>query len=202
MIMKTKFTLLISALAAFTTLATEEATDEMPETKAVGRGNCDLMASNTVRAVFRGFRQVTSQTPMEAQPTASDYAIFEVVQSLAHKQHVCYGDTRLKEGMIFSVSLDRNMLGQPTSVVDEILLMQLGEECVMKIDHLFVFDEPQGLNIRPCTRLARKPGSAAPVVPAYNPQVAPVSPETPAVPVIPVAPGTGTGSGILYGTAQ
>jgi hypothetical protein len=201
--MKAKFTLLVSALAAFTTLATEDAeVVEMPESKAVGRGNCDLMASNTVRAVFRGFRQVTSQAPLEAQPTASDYAIFEVVQSLAHKQHVCYGDTRLKEGMLFSVSLDRNMLGQPTSVVDEILLMQLGEECVMKIDHLFVFDEPQGLNIRPCTRLARKPGSAAPAIPAYTPQTVPVTPEIPAAPEAPVAPGTGNGSGILYGTAQ
>lgn len=194
MTMKAKFTLLVSALAAFTTLATEEAeVAEMPESTAVGRGNCDLMASNTLRAVFRGFKQITNQSPTDAQPVATDVAIFEVVQSLAHKQHVRYGDARLKEGMIFTVSLDRNMLGQPTSVVDEILLMQPGEECVMKIDHLFVFDEPQGINIRPCTRLARKPASATPAVPAYRPQT---------VPVYPVTPGSGNGSGTLYGTAQ
>ena len=193
MIMKTKFTLLISALAAFTTLATEEATDEMPEAGAVGRGNCDLMASNTLRAVFRGFKQITNQSPTDAQPVAADIAIFEVVQSLAHKQHVRYGDGRLTEGMIFTVSLDRNMLGQPSSVVDEIVLMQPGEECVMKIDHLFIFDEPQGMNIRPCTRLARKPASATPAVPTYRPQT---------TPVYPVTPGTGNGSGTLYGPAQ
>ena len=77
----------------------------------------------------------------------------------------------------------------------------------MKIDHLFLFEEPQGQNLRPCTRLARKPATA-PTIPGTVPAIpgvpAPVEPQTPpaAQPTLPITPGSGNGSGILYGTAQ
>ena len=191
-------------------------TPSVPAVPSVGAGNCDLMASNTVRAVFRGVQ------PADAQGTTY-VALFEVVQNLAHQRVVRYGDGMMPVGMVFTVTLDKYMPGQPASVVDEIAMMQVGEEAVMKIDHLFLFDEPQGLNIRPCTRIARKPatvpGVVPGVVPAEMPQQVvpqpampqnpdepliesgvPVMPAMPASPALPSVPTSG--SGILYGTMR
>lgn len=216
--MKTKLTLVMAAMAAMTGMATAAPeTPSVPAVPSVGAGNCDLMASNTVRAVFRGVQ------PADAQGTTY-VALFEVVQNLAHQRVVRYGDGMMPVGMVFTVTLDKYMPGQPASVVDEIALMQVGEEAVMKIDHLFLFNEPQGLNIRPCTRIARKPATAPGVVPGVVPaempqQVAPqpAMPQNPdepliesGVPVMPVLPGTPSamptaptsGSGVLYGTMQ
>ena len=187
--MKTKLTLLLAAIAAFSACATEDALPVEPAAEpAPGRGNCDLMASNTVRAVFRGIQQNQDGTQT---------AIFEVVQNLAHKRIVRYGDGIMPVGMIFTVALDRNMPGQPASIVDEITLMQVGEEAVMMIDHLFLFDEPQGVNLRPCVRMARKPATPATVPYPIQPGVAPTAPVAPAAPVAPTP-----GSGTLYGAAN
>lgn len=220
--MKTKLTLVMAAMAAMTGMATAAPeTPSVPAVPSVGAGNCDLMASNTVRAVFRGVQ------PADAQGTTY-VALFEVVQNLAHQRVVRYGDGMMPVGMVFTVTLDKYMPGQPASVVDEIAMMQVGEEAVMKIDHLFLFNEPQGLNIRPCTRIARKPATApgvAPgvvpgVVPAEMPQQSPTQPAMPqnpdepliesGVPAMPVLPGTPpamptaptSGSGVLYGTMR
>ena len=198
--MKTKLLILLTAMAAFTGVATAEPETEETVAPSVGRGNCDLMASNTVRAVFHGIQPV-------ADGSAAQVAVFEVVQNLAHKRVVRYGDGMMPAGMMFTVSMDRSLPGQPASVVDEILQMQPGEEAVMKIDHLFLFEEPQGQNLRPCTRLARKPATppaVTPAVPGMIPPAAPLQPEpmVPVQPVLPIAPGTGTGSGIIFGTAQ
>lgn len=215
--MKTKLTLVMAAMAAMTGMATAAPeTPSVPAVPSVGAGNCDLMASNTVRAVFRGVQ------PADAQGTTY-VALFEVVQNLAHQRVVRYGDGMMPVGMVFTVTLDKYMPGQPASVVDEIAMMQVGEEAVMKIDHLFLFDEPQGLNIRPCTRIARKPatvpGVVPGVVPAEMPQQVvpqpampqnpdepliesgvPVMPAMPASPALPSVPTSG--SGILYGTMR
>ena len=198
--MKTKLLILLTAMAAFTGVATAEPEVEETVAPSVGRGNCDLMASNTVRAVFHGIQPV-------ADGSAAQVAVFEVVQNLAHKRVVRYGDGMMPAGMMFTVSMDRSLPGQPASVVDEILQMQPGEEAVMKIDHLFLFEEPQGQNLRPCTRLARKPATppaVTPAVPGMIPPAAPLQPEpvVPIQPVLPIAPGSGTGSGIIFGTAQ
>lgn len=216
--MKTKLTLVMAAMAAMTGMATAAPeTPSVPAVPSVGAGNCDLMASNTVRAVFRGVQ------PADAQGTTY-VALFEVVQNLAHQRVVRYGDGMMPVGMVFTVTLDKYMPGQPASVVDEIAMMQVGEEAVMKIDHLFLFNEPQGLNIRPCTRIARKPATAPGVVPGVVPaempqQVVPqpAMPQNPdepliesGVPAMPVLPGTPpamptaptSGSGVLYGTMQ
>lgn len=184
--MKTKLTLLLAAITAFSACATEDALPEEPAAMpAPGRGNCDLMASNTVRAVFRGIQQNQDGTQT---------AIFEVVQNLAHKRIVRYGDGMMPVGMMFTVALDRNMPGQPATIVDEIAQMQIGEEAVMMIDHLFLFDEPQGINLRPCVRIARKP--ATPAAPQYptQPGVMSVSPAAPVAPT--------PGSGAVYGIAN
>ena len=207
----------MAAMAAMTGMATAAPeTPSVPAVPSVGAGNCDLMASNTVRAVFRGVQ------PADAQGTTY-VALFEVVQNLAHQRVVRYGDGMMPVGMVFTVTLDKYMPGQPASVVDEIAMMQVGEEAVMKIDHLFLFDEPQGLNIRPCTRIARKPatvpGVVPGVVPAEMPQQVvpqpampqnpdepliesgvPVMPAMPASPALPSVPTSG--SGILYGTMR
>jgi len=204
--MKTKLTIMLAAMVAFTGTTMAQTGTTTPATTTVGQGNCDLMASNTVRAIFRGIQ-------LTGDKDNSQVAVFEVVQNLAHKRHVRYGDGLMPAGMIFTISLDPALPGQPTSVIEEISKMQSGEEAVIKIDHLFLFDEPQGINIRPCTRLARKPAMpAAPAYPAYPgvpQQPAPVQPDpaqqlpqpgaAPAIPGPATAPAA-TGSGILYGT--
>lgn len=181
--MKPTLTLLLAALTTLTTFATEDAEPIQPaEQPAAGHGNCDLMASNTVRAIFRGVQMTAN----------GEQALFEVVQNLAHKRVVRYGDGMLPAGMVLTISMDRQMPGQPSSIVDEIRQMQIGDEAVMKIDHIFLFDEPQGVNLRPCTRLARKPATPA-VTPVYG------APQSPAVPVQPVPVAPTPGSGAVYG---
>lgn len=196
-------TFVMAVMAFMPTLAAQ--TPTTAPAAQTGRGNCDLMASNTVRAIFRGVHEVAESTFTNPQAVTTQVAVFEVIENLAHRRHVRYGDGALQAGTLITVSLDRNQLGQPTSVVDEIAQMKLGEEAVMKIDHLYMFNEPEGRNIRPCTRLARKPGSAA-----SAPQASPVAPVTPVAPVAPTVPGKpaapgimpGTGSGSLMGVSQ
>lgn len=190
--------MILAAAVALTGMAVAEPDEEaVAVVPSVGRGNCDLMASNTVRAVFRGVQTATDGS-------GAQIAVFEVIQNLAHKRVVRYGDGQMPAGMVFTVAMDRTLLGQPSSVVDEIALMQPGEEAVMKIDHLFLFDEPQGHNLRPCTRLARKPAATAPTSPyPVVPQpVLPAQPTDSAAPVqpkLPVMPGAGNGGGYLMG---
>lgn len=198
--MKTKLSIMLAAMVALTGTTMAETGTTTPTTANAGKGNCDLMASNTVRAIFRG-------TQLSGDQNNTQIAVFEVVQNLAHKRHVRYGDGLMPAGMLFSISLDPTLPGQPTSIIEEINQMQIGEEAVIKIDHLFLFDEPQGINIRPCTRLARKPATPAmPTMPAYPgvpQQTMPVQPaQQPALPAVPgpALPPAATGSGILYGT--
>lgn len=186
------------AVLAMVPVASAQAPSAAPAAQTTGRGNSDLLASNTVRAVFRGMQEVAISHFTNPQSYTTQVAVFEVVENLAHRRLVRYGDGCLQAGTIITVSMNRNQPGQPSSVVDEIAQMQVGEEAVMKIDHLFLFAEPEGINIRPCTRLARKPNSAG------KPQVTPVTPVAPVAPTVsprPVAPAItpGTGAGRLMG---
>lgn len=131
------------------------------------RGNCDLMASNTVRALFKGMRSLPVQTLEESEPSVIHVAEFEVIENLAHRRYVRYGDGAMPTGMRFTVSMDKDLPGQPADIADKIKQMNPGDEAVLKIDHLFLFGEPEGQNIHPCTRMALKPVEAQrPVEPA------------------------------------
>ena len=204
---------IVMAVLAMVPVTSAQAPSAAPAAQTTGRGNSDLLASNTVRAVFRGMQEVAVSRFTNPQSYSTQVAVFEVVENLAHRRLVRYGDGLLQAGTIITVSMDRNQPGQPSSVVDEIAQMQVGEEAVMKIDHLFLFAEPEGINIRPCTRLARKPAGAGkpqvspvtPVTPAAP--ISPVTPVTPAVPAVPARPVTpvitpGTGAGQLMGGAN
>lgn len=145
--------------------------------RQVIHGNCDLMASNTVRAIFQGMQQQDAAQTTPITPTA----VFQVQENLAHRRYVRYGDGLMPEGMLFTVCMDRSQPGQPAQVVDEISQMKPGDEAIMKVDHLFIFAEPQGQNVRPCTRIARRttPQPAADAQPAA-PNAQQTSPEQPA----------------------
>lgn len=197
-------TLVMAVLALMPSVTAQtQATTPAPQT---GRGNCDLMASNTVRAIFRGVHEVAVSSFTNPQAIPTQVAVFEVVENLAHRRLVRYGDGALQTGTLITISMNRNQPGQPMSVVEEISQMKLGEEAVMKIDHLFMFGDPEGLNIRPCTRLARKPNSGNGGVNQTSPAAPtpPVAPTVPTVPVRPTAPVIvpGTGSGALMGGGQ
>lgn len=109
------------------------------------RMNCDLMASNTVRATYKGMEEGTTN------------ANFEVVENLAHRRYVRYGDGALPTGFAIQVNTAPGQPGQPDTIAQEISRMQPGDEAIMKIDHLYIFAEPQGQHIRPCSRIALRP---------------------------------------------
>lgn len=134
---------------------------DIPEVGNV-RGNCDLMATNTVRATFKGLKDVPSAALDADAAASSQVAVFEVIENLAHRRHVRYGDGAMPAGMVFTVAMDRQMPGQPAEIVDTISQMQPGEETVMRIDHLFLYGEPDGKFLRPCARMARRVAIPAP----------------------------------------
>ncbi|MBR3926300.1 MAG: hypothetical protein IKJ58_06010 [Akkermansia sp.] len=141
------------------------------------QGNCDLMATNVVRAVYEGIQQPTGGA------ITAPRAMFRVLENLGHRRFVRYGDGIMPEEMFFAVAMDNSMPGQPPAVVDIISRMQPGDEAIMKIDHLFIFNEPYGQNVRPCTRISvrdTEPGAATTVPTAPIPQGA-----TPAVAGVP-----------------
>lgn len=165
------------------------------------QGNCDLMASNTVRAVFQGMQQQDAAQTTPITPAA----VFQVQENLAHRRYVRYGDGLMPEGMLFTVCMDRSLPGQPVQVVDEIAQMKPGDEAIMKVDHLFIFSEPQGQNVRPCTRIARRatPQPTPTTAPEAEqnqtqPQSATASPQQQALPttVAPLQGGAGSAQGV------
>lgn len=141
------------------------------------QGNCDLMASNVVRAVYEGLQQPSGGA------ISAPRAMFRVLENLGHRRFVRYGDGIMPEEMFFAVAMDNSMPGQPPAVVDIISRMQPGDEAIMKIDHIFVFNEPYGQNVRPCTRISVRdaaPGAATAVpTPPVQQAAAPVAPGAP-----------------------
>lgn len=189
----------IVALAAFASAAQADINvgigTNAPRAGSV-RGNCDLMATNTVRATFKGLKDVPA-VGLDADPAAkAQVAVFEVIENLTHRRLVRYGDGAMPVGMIFTVAMDKQMPGQPADIVDTISQMQEGEETVMRIDHLFLYGEPDGKFLRPCARMARRAAEPAPAT-----QNNTAAGETAQVLPTSVAPLTGNGSiGISGGT--
>lgn len=181
----------IVALAVFATTAQADINSGLgayaPQPGGI-RGNCDLMATNTVRATFKGLKDVPA-SGLEADSAATaKVALFEVIENLAHRRLVRYGDGAMPAGMIFTVAMDKQMPGQPADIVDTISQMQEGEETVMRIDHLFLYGDPDGKFLRPCARMARRTATPAPVT-----QDEASGEPAPALPTS-VAPLTGNGS--------
>ncbi len=144
----------------------------VPNMSTQMRGNCDLLASNTVRATYKGMRDLTKPTLSdEIQPVITRVAVFQVIEPLAYRRYGRYGNNRMQAGSLFAVEMNKEVLGQPASVVDTIAQMQPGDEAVVKIDHLYIFDEKENRSVNPCTRIARKmtqpaaPADAQPATP-------------------------------------
>ncbi len=182
--MKTTLTSLLMLAAASPALLadiTATSTPATPTPQAPTRvmGNCDLLASNTVRATFLGVRALQTQSFDQPVPTTVHVAVFQVIENVAYKRVVRYGDGSLKPGACFTVALTRDLPGQPANIADTIIQMQPGEEALLKIDHLYIFGDLEGKSIRPCSRMARRQGVAAPVpavTPAPVPAPQPVAP--------------------------
>ena len=135
------------------------------------QGKCELMATNAVRATYQGTQE----------KNGVQEAVFEVKENLGARRFVRYGDGVMQEGSLFTITMNGATPGQPAEVVEAIKEMKPGDEAVMKIDHLFIFNEPQGMNVRPCTRMAlrdkesQQPATAAAPLPTT---VAPLSSTT------------------------
>ncbi len=172
--MKTSLTsLMVLALASPALLAdisTGPAVTPTPQTPTRVQGNCDLLSSNTVRATFIGLRTVQTQEFDQAAPVVTPVGVFQVIDNLAYRRLVRYGDGQLKTGDYFAVALSRELPGQPANIADMITQMQPGEEAVLKMDHLYFFGEGKSEPIRPCSRMARRQGGAATATPAQPQQ--------------------------------
>lgn len=123
-------------------------------TVAAPAGNCDLLAANTVRAALRDVRDITTQSLDQDQPVTTKVAVFEVIENLAYKKYVRYGDGRLEAGTRFTVELSKDIPGQPADVADKILQMKQGEEAVLKMVHLYMLGNGGNDPVRACSRIA------------------------------------------------
>ena len=133
------------------------------------QGNCDLMASNTVRAAFVGLRDLAVQRVDQDEPTTVQVAIFQVIDNLAYRRFNRIGDGQLVPGMQFTIGMNKELPGQPAENVDLISSLLPNEEVVMRVDHLYLITGQEGESLRVCARLARRnaaaaaPGAPAPV---------------------------------------
>lgn len=130
--------------------ALAEFDDQAPADARVG--NCDLMASTTLRAVYVG--------PVDID--GRHYYRFTVSTTLAYKAYNRYANRPLRYGQTLDIDADSGRPGQPGSVLNVIASMQPGEEAVMLIDHVFLFVDDYYGNQIVCTRIAPiRPGAAA-----------------------------------------
>ena len=136
------------------------------------RGNCDLMASNTVSASFVGLRDLAVQRIDQSEPTTVQVGVFQVINNLAYRRFNRIGDGQLVPGMQFTIAMNKELPGQPSENVDTISTLQPGEEVVMRVDHLYLITGQEGESIRVCARLARR--NAQPATPAAAPAPLPI----------------------------
>lgn len=129
------------------------------------RGNCDLMATNTITAHFVGLRDLAVQRVDQAEPTTVKVAVFQVINNLAYRRYNRIGDGQLVPGMQFTIAMNKQLPGQPSENVDTISTLQPGEEVVMRVDHLYLITGQEGESIRVCARLKQRNAqqAAAPV---------------------------------------
>ena len=136
------------------------------------RGNCDLMASNTVNASFVGLRDLAVQRVDQSEPTTVQVGVFQVINNLAYRRFNRIGDGQLVPGMQFTIAMNKELPGQPAENVDTISSLQPGEEVVMRVDHLYLITGQEDESIRVCARLARR--NAQPAAPAATPAPLPI----------------------------
>ncbi len=128
-------------------------------------GNCDLLSSDTVRAVFH---EITSNDNR-------DYiARFEVVELLAHQNGASAQPQPLQAGDTVDILLRRDIPGQPAGILEDLVAMKQGQLALMRLDRLFML-EPQDYGERlVCARF--RPLTDSSNVPAGGESAAPTTP--------------------------
>ena len=147
------------------------------------RGNCDLMASNTVTAQFVGLRELAVQRIDQNEPERVQVGVFQVLDNLAYRRYNRIGDGQLTPGMQFTIAMNKQLPGQPSENVDTIASLQAGEEVAMRVDHLYLITGQEGESIRVCARIARR-NAAAPAAaptPAATPAPLPIPGAQPSI---------------------
>ncbi len=179
-------TLILSTLSPFCLLnpiCHAQIVDEPSGTSPALEANSEHLSADTLRAVFRGMTHVVQDTN---KPQGEMVALFEVVENLAHTLDSPYGRPKLQKGDTFSISLGIDSYGQPNQVREDILTMKEGEQAVLILNTLFLFegDGKQGGHIiRPCTRFALdKKAAPSTTSPSVNPALPRVQQALPTAP--------------------
>ncbi len=125
-----------------------------------------MLSSDTLRVIFRGLREVPVSDSSDQNKLV---ALFEVAEALAYEANSRYASPAKKAGEVISVDMLRNLPGQPNEIVENIAQMQEGEEAIVLMSTLFLFENAEkksGHIIQPCTRMERK---SAPIQQGLNP---------------------------------
>lgn len=155
----------------------------------------ELLASNTVRAVFKGLRSIPVVDLATPTPATQEVAVFEVRQNLKHLRYDRMGDGAMNAGKLFPVSLAADVPGQDAALGDTIRELKPGDEVILVMDHIYLYRESGNESVRAVTRFAEIPSKQADTTPPANaqgdtsPAPSDSNPETvPPAPLTPAAP--------------
>ncbi len=134
----------------------------------------DLLATNTVVAVYRGkvkppCRFLTSECP-DRCGHSREQAVFTVKASEAYSHPGKYGDDRLTPGAQWMVGTKDDIPGQDPAVLTQLAGLQPGDTVRMTISHYYVTVNNASYPVRPVTSLT--------VLPEKE-QVEPLKPQCP-----------------------
>ncbi len=159
----------------------------------------DLMASNTVRAIFKGLRTIPVVDLAMPSPGTQEVAVFQVKENIKHLRYDRMGDEAMNPGKLFPVSLATDVPGQDANLGNKIRNLKPGDEALLCIDHIYLYRDSGNESVHAVTRFRARPNStgatppaneqqsAPPVQKNTEPQSVPVAPLTPASPAAPDA---------------
>ena len=140
----------------------------------------DLLATNTVVAVYRGkvkppCRFLTSECP-DRCGHSREQAVFTVKASEAYSHPGKYGDDRLTPGAQWMVGTKDDVPGQDPAVLTQLAALQPGDTVRMTISHYYITLNNASYPVRPVTSLTVLPEKEQPepLQPQNGPAVMPL----------------------------
>ncbi|MGN0810391.1 MAG: hypothetical protein ACI4PY_02715 [Akkermansia muciniphila] len=140
----------------------------------------DLLATNTVVAVYRGkvkppCRFLTSECP-DRCGHSREQAVFTVKASEAYSHPGKYGDDRLTPGAQWMVGTKDDVPGQDPAVLEQLAGLKPGDTVRMTVTHYYITLNNASYPVRPVTSLTVLPEKEQPepLQPQDGPAVMPL----------------------------